>query len=148
MRAFLQRVSRASVTVDERKVAEVGTGLLVFLGAATGDTEKEVEWLAHKIANLRIFEDEAGKMNLSVKDVNGEVLAVPQFTLYADAQKGNRPSFAGAMEPAGAEQLCNFFIESLKKKGVPTKEGMFGAKMAVELVNWGPVTILLESGKK
>ena len=148
MRAVVQRVRRASVTVEEAKVAEVGTGLLVFLGVATGDTEKEAEWLAHKIANLRIFEDEAGKMNLSVKDVKGEMLAVSQFTLYADAQKGNRPGFTAAMEPVGAEKLCHFFIESLKKENVSVKEGVFGAKMAVELVNWGPVTILLESEKK
>ena len=148
VRAVVQRVRRASVTVEEAKGAEVGTGLLVFLGVATGDTEKEAEWLAHKIANLRIFEDEAGKMNLSVKDVKGEVLAVSQFTLYADAQKGNRPGFTAAMEPVGAEKLCHFFIESLRKENVSVKEGVFRAKMAVELVNWGPVTILLESEKK
>ncbi len=148
MRACLQRVSRASVTVEETKAAEVGAGLLVLLGVATADTEKEAEWLAHKIANLRIFEDEAGKMNLSVKETKGEVLTVSQFTLYADAQKGNRPGFTAAMEPVGAKKLCNFFIESLKKEGVPVKEGVFGARMAVELVNWGPVTILLESEKK
>jgi D-tyrosyl-tRNA(Tyr) deacylase len=144
----VQRVSRASVTVDERKVAEVGAGLLVFLGVAVGDTEKEAEWLAHKAANLRIFEDEGGKMNLSVKEIKGEVLAVSQFTLYADARKGNRPSFVDAMEPVGAEKLCRFFVESLRKEDVPVREGVFGAKMAVQLINWGPVTILLESEKK
>lgn len=144
----MQRVSRASVTVDERKVAEVGAGLLVFLGVAVGDTEKEAEWLAHKAANLRIFEDEGGKMNLSVKEIKGEVLAVSQFTLYADARKGNRPSFVDAMEPVGAEKLCRFFVESLRKEDVPVREGVFGAKMAVQLINWGPVTILLESEKK
>lgn len=148
MRAFLHRVSRASVTVDDKKVAEVGAGLLVLLGVAAGDTEKEADWLARKAANLRIFEDEAGKMNLSVKAVKGEVLAVSQFTLYADARKGNRPSFVDAMEPAGAEKLCRFFVESLRKEDVPVREGVFGAKMAVELVNWGPVTILLESEKR
>lgn len=148
MRAVIQRVKRASVTVEEKKVAEVGVGLLVFLGVTMGDTEKETEWLAHKIANLRIFEDEARKMNRSVKDVKGEVLAVSQFTLCADAQKGNRPGFTAAMEPAGAEKLCRFFVESLRKEDVPVREGVFGAKMAVELVNWGPVTILLESEKK
>jgi len=144
----VQRVSRASVVLEEKKVAEIGVGLLVLLGVATGDTEKEAEWLAQKISNLRIFEDEAGKMNLSVKDVNGEVLAVSQFTLYAYAQKGNRPSFIEAMEPAGAERLCHFFVQTLKKEEVPVKEGVFGAKMAVALVNWGPVTIILESEKK
>lgn len=144
----MQRVSRASVTVEEEKVAEIGAGLLVLLGVARGDTEKEAVWLTHKIANLRIFEDEAGKMNLSVKEVKGEVLAVSQFTLYADAEKGNRPSFILAMEPVGAEKLCRFFALSLVKEGVPVKEGVFGARMAVELVNRGPVTILLESEKK
>ena len=144
----MQRVSRASVTVENRKVAEIGAGLLILLGVATGDGEKEAAWLAHKIANLRIFEDEAEKMNLSVKDVKGEVLTVSQVTLYADAQKGNRPSFMGAMDPVGAEKLCHFFLESLSKEEVPAKKGVFGAKMAVELVNWGPVTILLESEKK
>lgn len=144
----MQRVRRASVTVDEKRVAEIGAGLLTLLGAAAGDAEKDAEWLAHKIANLRIFEDEAEKMNLSIKDVKGEALVVPQFTLYADAQKGNRPSFVGAMEPAGAERLCRHFVLALKKEEVPVLEGIFGAKMAVELVNWGPVTILLESEKK
>ncbi len=145
---MIQRVLRASVTVEDTRVAEIESGLLVLLGVAVGDGEKEAEWLAHKIAHLRIFEDEAGKMNLAVKDVKGEVLAVSQFTLYADAQKGNRPSFIGAMEPVGAEKLCRYFVESLKKEDVPVKEGVFGAKMAVELVNWGPVTIILDSEKK
>lgn len=148
MRACVQRVSRASVTVEKNKVAEVGVGLLVLLGVAVGDTEKEAEWLAHKAANLRIFEDKGGKMNLSVKEIKGEVLAVSQFTLYADARKGNRPSFVDAMEPVGAEKLCRFFVESLRKEDVPVREGVFGAKMAVQLINWGPVTILLESEKK
>ncbi len=129
-------------------MAEIESGLLVLLGVAAGDTKKEADWLARKAANLRIFEDEAGKMNLSVKDVKGEILAVSQFTLYADARKGNRPSFVDAMESVGAEGLCRFFVETLKKEGVPVQEGIFGAKMAVELVNWGPVTIILESEKK
>ncbi len=148
MRAVIQRVLQASVTVEKQRVAEIGSGLLVLVGITVGDGEKEADWLAHKVANLRIFEDEAGKMNLSVKDVKGEVLAVSQFTLYADAQKGNRPSFIGAMEPVGAEKLCRHFVEVLKKEDVPVKEGVFGAKMAVELVNWGPVTIVMESEKK
>lgn len=145
---MIQRVLRASVTVGEKQVAETGSGLLVFLGAGQGDTAEEAEWMAHKTANLRIFEDEAGKMNLSVKDVKGEALAVSQFTLYADAQKGNRPGFTSAMEPTGAEKLYHHFVEVLKKEEVPVKEGVFGAKMTVELVNWGPVTIILESEKK
>jgi D-tyrosyl-tRNA(Tyr) deacylase len=148
MRAVIQRVLRASVTVNEKRAAEIGSGLLVFLGVAKGDTEKEADWLAHKIANLRILEDQTGKMNLSIRDVRGEALVVSQFTLCADAQKGNRPSFIDAMEPAGAEKLCRYFVETLKKDNIPVKEGVFGAKMAVELVNWGPVTILLESEKK
>lgn len=145
---MIQRVLRASVTVEEKRVAEIGSGLLVLLGAGGGDTEKEAEGMARKTANLRIFEDEAGKMNLSVKDVKGSVLAVSQFTLYADAQKGNRPGFTSAMEPAGAEKLYRHFVDTLKKENVPVQEGIFGAKMAVELVNWGPVTIILESEKK
>lgn len=145
---MIQRVGRASVSVDEKKVAEIGPGLLVLLGVAAGDGEKEAIWLAHKTANLRIFEDKAGKMNLSVKDTKGEILTVSQFTLYADAKKGNRPSFIDAMEPVGAERLCHFFVDSLSKEGVPVKQGVFGAKMAVALVNRGPVTILLESEKK
>lgn len=145
---MVQRVKRSSVTVEEKRVAEIGLGLLILFGMATGDTEKEADWLAHKIANLRIFEDEAGRMNLAVKDVKGEVLTVSQFTLYADAQRGNRPSFSGAMEPLGAEKLCCRFSQALRSEGVLVKEGVFGAKMAVELVNWGPVTILLESEKK
>ncbi len=148
MRAVIQRVKRVSVTVDDRLAAQIGTGLLVLVGVAAGDTEEAAVWLAHKAANLRIFEDEAGKMNHSVKDVKGEILAVSQFTLYADVHKGNRPGFGLAMDPAGAEKLCRTFAAEVKKEGVPVQEGVFGAKMAVELLNWGPVTILLESEKK
>ena len=147
VRALIQRVRRASVAVDDRKMAEIGMGLLAFLGVAAGDGEKETVWLARKTANLRIFEDEAGKMNWSVKDTKGEILTVSQFTLYADAQKGNRPSFISAMEPTGAEKLYRIYTEEIRREGVPVAEGVFGAKMAVELVNWGPVTILLESEK-
>ncbi len=148
MRAVIQRVLRASVKVDDRLTAQIGAGLLVLVGVEAGDTEAQAAWLAHKTANLRIFEGEAGKMNFSVKDVKREILAVSQFTLYSDAQKGNRPSFMDAMEPVGAERLFRAFVAEVKKEGVPVREGVFGAKMAVELTNWGPVTILLESEKK
>ena len=147
MRALIQRVKEASVSVDALRVAEIGPGLLVFLAVANGDGEKEAIWLAHKTANLRIFEDEKEKMNLSIKKTKGEVLAVSQFTLYADARKGNRPSFFDALEPVGAERLYHIFAEEIRREGIPVLEGVFGAKMAVGLVNWGPVTILLESEK-
>jgi D-tyrosyl-tRNA(Tyr) deacylase len=117
----------------------------VFLGIKSGDTEKEAEYLMKKVANLRIFEDENGKMNLSVKDVGGEVLLVSQFTLYADCHKGNRPSFTNAGSPAYAEEMYGRFNEALKALGLPVAEGVFGADMKVELLNDGTVTIVLDS---
>lgn len=144
MRAVVQRVSRASVTVDENVVSAIGPGLLVLLGVAEGDTEAEADWLAHRIANLRIFADAEGKMNLSVQDIAGQVLTVSQFTLCANTRKGFRPSFVPAAAPEIAEPLVERFIEGVRAEGVPVEAGVFGAHMEVELVNDGPVTIWLD----
>jgi D-tyrosyl-tRNA(Tyr) deacylase len=145
MRVVLQRVGEASVTVGGERISEIGRGLLLLVGVALGDGEAEASWLAGKIAGLRIFNDEAGKMNLSVRDVGGEVLAVSQFTLLADTRKGKRPSFVGAAQPEEAEPLFDHFCEGLRAAGIGcVKTGVFGAMMEVALVNDGPVTIVLE----
>ena len=145
MRIVLQRVKRASVTVGSEKISEIGAGLLLFVGVAQGDGEAEAGWLAGKVAGLRIMGDEDGRMNLSVKDVGGEILAVSQFTLLADTRKGKRPSFVGAAPPEEAEPLFDYFCERLREAGVGSvKSGSFGAMMDVALVNDGPVTIVLE----
>ena len=144
MRALIQRVSRASVTVDGRVISQIGKGFVVLLGVGHGDGEGQVGFLAEKIANLRIFEDEQGKTNLSVLDVKGEAIVVSQFTLYANTQKGRRPSFIEAALPEVAEPLVNRFVELLRGHGVPTQTGKFGAHMEVEIHNDGPVTIWLE----
>jgi len=144
MRAVVQRVTRASVTIDEEIVGAIGPGLLVLLGAAKGDTPAEALWLAHKVANLRIFSDADGRMNLSVKEIGGQVLIVSQFTLIANTRKGFRPSFMPAAAPEVAEPLVTQFTEAVASEGVPVATGLFGAHMVVELVNDGPVTILLE----
>jgi len=144
MRAVIQRVSRASVTVDGEVVGRIDRGLLVLLGVAPGDTEATADAMAGKVARLRIFADEAGKMNRSVRDVGGAALVVSQFTLLADARKGNRPSFAGAAPPEEARRLYERFCKALAAEGVPVERGVFGAMMAVELVGDGPVTIVLE----
>lgn len=141
---MLQRVSRASVTVDGQVISRIGKGLLILLGIGHGDGEGQAEFLAEKIANLRIFEDEQGKTNLSVLDVKGEAIVVSQFTLYADARKGRRPSFTDAALPEAAEPLVQRFVELLRKQGVPTQTGKFGAHMEVEIHNNGPVTVWLE----
>lgn len=146
MRAVLQRVGRASVTVAGEVVGAVDAGWLVLLGVAPGDTPADADWLADKVANLRAFVDADGKMNLSVQDVGGGVLAVSQFTLYGDCRKGRRPSFTGAAPPATAEPLYERFVTALKALGVPTQTGRFGADMRVELVNDGPVTFVIETG--
>ena len=144
MRAVVQRVSRGQVSVDNKVVASIHRGLVVLLGVSPTDTSQDAQSLAEKVVNLRIFEDDAGKMNLSCLDVNGEILAVSQFTLYADTRRGRRPSFTGAAKPDLAEPLCERFVESLRAMGVSAQTGIFGAHMLVELINDGPVTILLE----
>jgi D-tyrosyl-tRNA(Tyr) deacylase len=144
MRVLVQRVNRASVAVDGRAIAQIGRGLLILLGVGHDDGEQQAEFLADKIANLRIFEDNQGKTNLSILDVSGEAIVVSQFTLYADATKGRRPSFIDAAEPPVAEPLVNRFAELLSGRGVATQTGVFGAHMLVELVNDGPFTVWLE----
>jgi D-tyrosyl-tRNA(Tyr) deacylase len=145
MKAVLQRVRSAKVLVEERPVAEIGTGLLILLGVNQADDERVSTQLADKCAKLRIFEDAAGKMNLSLTDVRGEALVVSQFTLYADTQKGLRPSFTDAAPPEKAEQLYQHFIDRLHAAGIPVRNGIFGARMLVTLENTGPVTIILEA---
>lgn len=145
MKAVLQRVSRASVTVGEDIVASIGPGLVALLGVAEGDSEKDALFLADKTTNLRIFSDEAGKFNLSVKDIDGEVLVVSQFTLLADARKGRRPSFVAAAPPSIAGPLVDRFAGLIASSGVSVSTGRFGAHMTVEIINDGPVTILLDS---
>lgn len=145
MRAVIQRVRESSVTVEGEVVGRIGSGLLVLLGVADDDEAKDADFLANKIVTLRIFEDEAGKMNRSVAETGGGVLVVSQFTLLADCRKGRRPSFTRAAEPGKAESLYRFFVEAVKKQGVPTATGTFGAMMDVALVNDGPVTFVVES---
>ncbi len=147
MRAVVQRVSGARVSVDGRSIAEIGRGYVVLVGVAAGDTEKDARWLAGKVAGLRIFPDDEGKMNRPVSDVGGCVLAVSQFTLMGDTRKGRRPSFVRALGGEEAEHLFESFAQALRDEGVPTETGAFGAHMNVELVNDGPVTILLDSEK-
>ena len=144
MRALIQRVSQASVTVDPQIISSIGKGLLILLGVGHGDGEEQALFLDEKTANLRIFEDEQGKTNLSILDVKGEAIVVSQFTLYADTRKGRRPSFIDAAVPDVAEPLVNRFVELLRGHGVPTQTGQFGAHMKVEIHNDGPVTIWLE----
>lgn len=144
MRALLQRVSKASVTVEGQTISSIEKGLLVLLGVGHGDGEEHAKFLAEKIANLRVFEDEQGKTNLSILDVKGEAIVVSQFTLYADTRKGRRPSFIDAALPDVAEPLVDQFVELLRGHGVPTQTGKFGHHMQVEIHNDGPVTIWLE----
>lgn len=144
MKFVAQRVSEASLTVDNEPVSAIGRGLVVYFGVRRGDGEAQAAKCAEKIAKLRVFEDGAGKMNLSVRDVGGEVLFVSQFTLYGDAAKGNRPSFTEAEEPARAKVLYLFAADCLRAQGVPVKMGVFGAQMEILQRNEGPVTILYE----
>lgn len=145
MRVLLQRVASASVRVEGEVIASIGRGLLLLVGVTDGDGDAEVEYLASKVANLRIFPDDEGRMNRSVVDIGGAVLVVSQFTLYADVRKGRRPSFIRAAAPDDAEPLVERFAGALEGHGPPVQSGRFGAEMAVELVNDGPVTIWLDS---
>ena len=144
MRALIQRVSRAHVAVDGQIVGRIGRGFVVLLGVTHADTRADAEWVAAKIAGLRVFDDAAGKMNLSLADVGGELLVVSQFTLYGDARKGRRPSFTDAAAPEQAEPLVDLFVETLRAAGFPVATGVFGAHMDVEILNDGPVTLLVE----
>lgn len=144
MRALLQRVSRAAVRVDGRTVGTIEGGLVVLLGVRDGDTTAEARWLADKLVGLRIFEGESGKFDLSLDDVGGALLVVSQFTLYADTRKGRRPSFSAAARPEIAEELYDWFVSYLRESGHVVETGVFGAMMDVELVNDGPVTIMVE----
>jgi D-tyrosyl-tRNA(Tyr) deacylase len=147
MRAVVQRVSRASVRVDGELAGEIGLGLLVLLGVGRDDAETDADYLAEKIAGLRIFEDDAGRMNLSVMDAGGAVLAVSQFTLFGDVRRGKRPSFDAAARPERARELYEYFVGQVRRLGLRCKTGRFQAMMEVELVNSGPVTIMLDSKK-
>ncbi len=145
MKAVLQRVKRASVAIGGEGVGEISSGLLLFLGVTEEDSEKKCDFLAEKAANLRIFEDEAGKMNRSLLDAGGQMLVVSQFTLCADCRKGRRPSFTGAARPEKAVPLYERFIENIRRMGIPVSTGRFGADMLVSIENDGPVTILLDT---
>ena len=146
MRAVIQRVLESSVSVDGQKVGSVGKGYMILLGVVKGDTEKEADLLARKTAALRVFEDDEGKMNLSVNDIDGEILAISQFTLCAKCKKGNRPSFTDSEEPSKANELYEFYCEKLKEYGVrKVEKGIFGADMKVSILNDGPVTICYDT---
>ena len=147
MRCVVQRVSSASVEIGGKIVGQIGRGLMVLVGVAAGDEEKDVKYMADKLPNLRIFEDEQGKMNLSVLDVAGSVLAVSQFTLLGDARGGRRPSFIEAARPEVANPLYEQLVRLLRESGLPVETGVFQAEMAVSLINDGPVTLLLDSRK-
>jgi len=145
MRALIQRVKKASVKVDNEVIGSIDKGILIFLGITHEDGSKEIEYLVDKIANLRIFEDEAGKLNLSLLDIKGEALIVSQFTLYADCRKGRRPGFSDAARPEQANELYEMFVNKFNETGLKTETGEFQAMMDVELTNDGPVTIMLET---
>jgi D-aminoacyl-tRNA deacylase len=147
MRAVVQRVSKASVVVEERVVGEIGLGLLVLLGVSKNDAEADADYLAEKVAGLRVFEDRDGKMNRSVADAGGAVLAVSQFTLYGDVRRGKRPSFDDAARPERARELYEYFVAQIRQRGLRCETGQFQAMMSVSLVNQGPVTVLLDSSK-
>ena len=147
MRAVIQRVKHSSVTVDGKVLGEIGNGLLVLLGVTHTDTEKEVNWMASKVKDLRIFEDAEGKMNLGLEDIKGELLVISQFTLYGNCIKGRRPGFTDAARPDLAEPLYEKFLEKCRSFGIKTECGEFGADMKVDIKNDGPVTILLDSSK-
>jgi D-tyrosyl-tRNA(Tyr) deacylase len=145
MRMVIQRVKEASVTVEDNVVGKIGKGIAVLLGVARGDTEKEADYLANKLVNLRIFEDDAGKMNLSIQDIGGEFLVVSQFTLLGDCRKGRRPGFSNAAPPEEADRLYLYFVEQLRAKGFHVETGQFQAIMLVKISNDGPVTFVIDS---
>ena len=147
MRAVVQRVTKSSVTVEDRVTGQIGKGLMVLIGVEEGDTEKDAEYIAKKVSALRVFDDAEGVMNLSVQDVGGEILAVSQFTLLGDVRKGNRPSYFTAARPEEADALYRKGIEKIEARGIHVEEGVFQAEMLVSIDNDGPVTILLESHK-
>ena len=147
MRCVVQRVTEASVTVDGETVGQIGHGLMVLIGAGVDDTEKDVQYMAEKVPNLRIFEDENGKMNLALDQVGGEILAVSQFTLYGDARSSRRPSFTAAMRPEEANKLYEALVEAWRARGIHVETGRFRTEMKVYLVNDGPVTMLMDSKK-
>jgi D-aminoacyl-tRNA deacylase len=147
MRAVVQRVSKASVVVDSQIIGEIGLGLLVLLGVSSTDSDSDAVYLAEKIAGLRVFEDQDGKMNLSAADAGGAVLAVSQFTLYGDVRRGRRPSFDAAARPERARELYEHFVHQIRLRGLRCETGQFQAMMSVSLVNEGPVTLLLDSSK-
>jgi D-tyrosyl-tRNA(Tyr) deacylase len=148
MRALVQRVHKASVTSEDRLLGSIGIGFLVLLGVADSDTEEDFQYVLKKIPSLRVFSDQEGKMNLSVRDVGGAILLVSQFTLIADTKKGNRPSFIGAARPEKAKPIYERFAEALRAEGIHVETGEFGADMDVELVNHGPVTIMIDSRER
>ncbi|EOS8053357.1 D-tyrosyl-tRNA(Tyr) deacylase [Enterococcus hirae] len=148
MRAVVQRVSKASVTIDQQEVGKIDQGLVILLGIHEKDTQDDVDYLVKKIAQMRIFEDEQGKMNRSVEDVEGQILSVSQFTLFADTKKGNRPSFISAARPETAIPLYEAFNEGIRNRGITVATGQFEADMAVSLINDGPVTIIIDSQNK
>ncbi len=148
MIGLIQRVDEASVIVDGKKISKIGIGILLFAGISKDDTEKDIEYLVRKTVNLRIFSDDRGNLNLSLKDIGGEILIVSQFTLLGDTKKGRRPSFSNAMPPEQAKTFYKKLVESFKNTGVPVKEGIFGAMMKIKLVNNGPVTLIIDTSVK
>jgi len=147
MRAVVQRVKKGSVEIEEKEIGKIEKGLVILLGVGQNDIEKDAEYLAEKIANLRIFEDKEGKMNLSVREINGQILVISQFTLYGDCKKGRRPSFISAALPDKAVKLYDYFVKCIKNYGLKIETGEFQAMMLVKIYNDGPVTILLDSEK-
>ncbi len=145
MRAIVQRVKHASVTVDGEVIGKIDQGFLVLVGVKCGDTEKNADFIIKKCCGLRVFEDSEEKMNLSLTDIGGSLLIVPNFTLYADCKKGFRPGFSDAAPPAEAERLYNYVVEGCRQSGIPVETGSFGADMKVELLNDGPITLLIEN---
>ncbi|WP_294466569.1 D-aminoacyl-tRNA deacylase [uncultured Anaerofustis sp.] len=148
MKAVVQRVKSSKVTINGKIVGNIDKGFNVLFGAEENDTKKDADYLARKISNLRVFEDENGKMNLSIKDIGGQMLIISQFTLIADTKKGNRPSFVNAMEPVKANELYEYFMKKIEEEGILVKQGIFGEDMLVDIVNDGPVTILFDTKTK